>query len=136
MNDPRERGDRHSRRGFLQTAGAIGAGVAFAGPLVGAQSTTTLDLTNTGTDQIPRKPFGRTSERLSVIGLGGYSLGSAPSREEAIAIVHEAVDAGVNFFDNAWEYHEGQERGLDGAGAQGSARQGLPDDEGLHARPR
>ena len=31
-------------------------------------------------------------------------------------IVHEAIDAGVNFFDNAWEYHDGTERGVDGPG--------------------
>ena len=43
-----------------------------------------------------------------MIGLGGYSLGSAPTLKEAIAIVHEAIDAGVNFLDNAWEYHDGK----------------------------
>jgi aryl-alcohol dehydrogenase-like predicted oxidoreductase len=40
--------------------------------------------------------------------MGGYHVGSAPSLKEAIAMVHEAVDAGINFFDNAWEYHEGK----------------------------
>jgi len=48
-----------------------------------------IELTNTGPDQIPRKRFGKTTERLSVIGLGGYNLGDAPSLTEAIAIVHE-----------------------------------------------
>ncbi len=67
-----------------------------------------LELSNTGPDKIPQKPFGRSKEKLSVIGVGGYSLGDAPSLEEAIAIVHEAIDAGVNFFDNAWEYHDGK----------------------------
>jgi aryl-alcohol dehydrogenase-like predicted oxidoreductase len=80
-----------------------------AGSLARSQDRTALPpLTNTGPDQIPRKPFGRTSERLSVIGIGGYNLGDAPSLKEAIAIVHEAIDAGVNFFDNAWEYHDGK----------------------------
>jgi aryl-alcohol dehydrogenase-like predicted oxidoreductase len=41
---------------------------------------------------------------VSIIGIGGYSLGDAPSYAEAERIVHEAVDAGVTFFDNAWEY--------------------------------
>jgi predicted aldo/keto reductase-like oxidoreductase len=120
MNDPRERAGHHSRRGFLQTAGAIGAGVAFAGPLLaGQESASQLELTNTGSDQIPRKPFGRTTERLSVIGIGGYSVGSAPSLQEAIAIVREAVDAGVNFFDNAWEYHDGKSEDWVGQGLEG-----------------
>jgi predicted aldo/keto reductase-like oxidoreductase len=121
-NHPREqaRGNSLGRRAFLQSAGAIGAGVALSGPLAAADtSRPELELTNTGRDQIPRKAFGRTAERLSVIGLGGYSLGSAPSLKEAIAIVHEAVDAGVNFFDNAWEYHKGKSEEWLGKGLAG-----------------
>jgi aryl-alcohol dehydrogenase-like predicted oxidoreductase len=41
------------------------------------------------------------------MGIGGYHLGSASSDEEATRIVSEALDAGINFFDNAWEYHDG-----------------------------
>ena len=96
------------RRGFLQTAGLIGAGLALSGASHAPGRRRQLELTNTGPDRIPRKPFGRTKETVSVIGLGGYSLGAAPSLQEAIAIVHEAIDAGVNFFDNAWEYHDGK----------------------------
>jgi uncharacterized protein len=43
-----------------------------------------------------------------VIGIGGWHLGDAPDEKEAVRIVHEAIDAGVNFFDNAWEYHDGK----------------------------
>jgi aryl-alcohol dehydrogenase-like predicted oxidoreductase len=92
------------RRDFLQ-AGLVGAGAALAAPLLAADP---LELSDGGPDKIPRKPFGKTKERLSVIGLGGYSIGSAPSYKEAEQIVHEAVDAGVNFCDNAWEYHDGR----------------------------
>src|SRR5438874_474752 len=92
------------RRGFIQAAGALGAGVALGA----AGEPPALELTDVGPDRIPRKPFGRTAETVSVIGLGGYSLGDAPSLREAIAIVHEAVDAGVTFMDNAWEYHDGK----------------------------
>ena len=94
------------RRDFLQ-AGLVGAGAALAAPLLAA-STDPLELSDVGPDKIPRKPFGKTKERLSVIGLGGFSIGSAPSYKEAEQIVHEAVDAGVNFCDNAWEYHDGR----------------------------
>jgi aryl-alcohol dehydrogenase-like predicted oxidoreductase len=97
------------RRDFLQTAGLIGAGLALSGAATHAQDAPRpIELTDTGPDKIPRKPFGRTKEKVSVIGLGGYSLGDAPSLKEAIAIVHEAIDAGVNFCDNAWEYHDGK----------------------------
>ncbi|HKT80561.1 MAG TPA: aldo/keto reductase [Vicinamibacterales bacterium] len=57
---------------------------------------------------IATRPFGRTSEQVSIIGLGGYHLGNVRTVTEAIRIVHEAVDAGVTFLDNAWEYHEGE----------------------------
>ena len=58
---------------------------------------------------ILRRPFGRHRDELvSILGIGGYHLGSAKTVTEAIRIVHQAVDAGVNFLDNAWEYHEGE----------------------------
>jgi predicted aldo/keto reductase-like oxidoreductase len=109
MSEHHEELSHPDRRDFLQTAGVIGAGIALSESFLRAQeSPPQLELSNTGPDQIPRKPFGRTKEKVSVIGLGGYSLGDAPSLKEAIAIVHEAIDAGVNFFDNAWEYHDGK----------------------------
>jgi len=43
-----------------------------------------------------------------MIGLGGYHLGKAKTVAEAVRIVHEAIDAGINFLDNAWEYHDGE----------------------------
>jgi predicted aldo/keto reductase-like oxidoreductase len=111
MSDPDESPMRHGlgRRGFLQSAGLLGAGVALSESLLQArQAAPQLELSDTGPDKIPRKPFGRTEEKVSIIGLGGFSLGAAPSLKEAIAIVHEAIDAGVNFFGNAWDYHDGK----------------------------
>src|SRR5438105_2273452 len=65
-----------------------------------------LPMIDTGPDQIPKKALGRTGEHISIIGIGGSSLGDASSIEEAVRIVREAVDAGVTFMDNAWEYNE------------------------------
>ena len=45
---------------------------------------------------------------VSIIGLGGYHLGKPKTIAETVRIVHAAIDAGVNFLDNAWEYHEGE----------------------------
>jgi aryl-alcohol dehydrogenase-like predicted oxidoreductase len=45
---------------------------------------------------------------VSALGLGGYHLAMATSDREGIRIVHAAIDAGVNFMDNAWEYHDGK----------------------------
>lgn len=57
---------------------------------------------------IPRRAFGRHADRISILGLGGYHLGKTPGVSEAVRIVHAAIDAGVTFLDNAWEYHEGE----------------------------
>ncbi|HYZ86731.1 MAG TPA: aldo/keto reductase, partial [Bryobacteraceae bacterium] len=57
--------------------------------------------------EIPMRPLGKTGLKVSALGIGGYHLGSVDSDAEATQIVNEALDAGVNFFDNAWEYHNG-----------------------------
>ena len=56
---------------------------------------------------IQRRRFGRHSDLVSIIGLGGYHLGNPKTIAESTRIVHTALDTGVNFLDNAWEYHEG-----------------------------
>ena len=56
---------------------------------------------------VVHRPFGRTGLDVSVIGIGGYHLGLVKTQAEANRIVHQAIDRGVNFFDNAWDYHDG-----------------------------
>lgn len=57
---------------------------------------------------IPRRRFGRHSDLVSILGLGGYHLGLVRTVAEAVRITHAAIDAGITFLDNAWEYHEGE----------------------------
>ncbi len=57
---------------------------------------------------IPRRVLGRTGLELSVLSVGGHHLADPKSFEDAQAIVDHAVDAGINFFDNCWEYHNGK----------------------------
>jgi len=59
-------------------------------------------------DEIPVRPLGRTGLRVSALAAGGHHLGDLPTMDEAIRLVHEAVDAGIVFFDNAWEYYNGK----------------------------
>ena len=71
---------------------------------------------------IPTRPFGRTGEQVSLLGLGGAHIGN-PSAAEGIRIVHAAIDAGVTFLDNAWEYNRREsERRMGTALAQGDYR--------------
>jgi uncharacterized protein len=85
-----------SRREFLGAAGALIAG--------GSGMTTQANAAG----GIPRRPLGKTGLEVSILGLGGFHLGSAKDADEAKRIVDMAIDAGINFFDNAWEYHDGQ----------------------------
>ena len=57
---------------------------------------------------IPRRPFGRYADQVSILGIGGYHLGDVGTIRDAVKILHAAIDAGVNFLDNAWEYHDGE----------------------------
>jgi predicted aldo/keto reductase-like oxidoreductase len=65
-------------------------------------------MSSSSSGPIPRRAFGRHPDEISIIGVGGYHLGLAKNATEATRIVHHAIDAGVNFFDNAWEYHDGE----------------------------
>ena len=57
---------------------------------------------------IPRRAFGKTGVEVSALGLGGHHVGSVKSIDDAVNLVHEAIDAGIDFFDNCWEYHNGK----------------------------
>src|SRR5271167_2158833 len=70
-------------------------------------------------EPIPQRPFGRTGVKVSVLGLGGHHVGDLQTVEEAIALVHEAVDAGITFYDNCWEYWNGRAEDWLGRGLKG-----------------
>jgi predicted aldo/keto reductase-like oxidoreductase len=57
---------------------------------------------------IPTRRFGRYNEQVSALGLGGYHLGTVSTEKETVRIIHAAIDVGVTFLDNAWEYHDGK----------------------------
>src|SRR5881227_1857132 len=56
---------------------------------------------------IPYRRLGRTGEMVSLIGVGGYHLGRQADERETIRIVRTAVDNGINFLDNCWDYNGG-----------------------------
>src|SRR6185436_14444674 len=67
-----------------------------------------LAQTKAGAGGIPTRVLGRTNQRVSIICLGGWHIGAAASKDEAVRIMHAAIDEGINFFDNAWDYHDGK----------------------------
>ena len=116
-----------NRRQFLKTAMLMGAGLTAGAGAEGAQNPnevpmphlTPLTMTNTDAGQIPQKPFGKTGVNVSILGMGGHHLGDAPSADDAARMVQTAVDAGITFFDNCWEYHNGKSEDWMGRGLAG-----------------
>lgn len=72
---------------------------------------------STGT--ILQRPFGRADARVSVLGFGGHHVGDNPDENTAVNMVARAVDGGITFFDNCWEYHRGKTEVLMGKGLKG-----------------
>ncbi len=87
-----------SRRDFLGLA-AASIFLANAG-----QQTTPPESRN----GIPYRTLGRTGEKVSLIGLGGYHLGKQADPQESIRIIRTGLDEGVNFLDNCWDYNGGE----------------------------
>src|ERR1700730_3134258 len=57
---------------------------------------------------IPYRTLGNTGENVSCIGLGGYHLGQQSDEQESIRIIRTALDEGINFLDNCWDYNDGK----------------------------
>jgi len=74
---------------------------------------------NTSSNGIPLRNFGKSDVKVSALGMGGHHLGSAPDKPSAVRLVSEAVDNGITFFDNCWEYHRGKTEDWLGAGLKG-----------------
>ncbi|HTE88780.1 MAG TPA: aldo/keto reductase [Terriglobales bacterium] len=87
------------RRGFLK-------GLAVAGLMASAGDGSSAESLK---QDIPYRALGRTGERISAIGMGGFHL-AQPGLEEAdsLRLIRTAVDRGINFMDNSWDYNEGQ----------------------------
>ncbi|MFO0970227.1 MAG: aldo/keto reductase [Gemmataceae bacterium] len=87
------------RRQFLKTAAAAGTLLTATNLAEGGETGS-----RTG---CPTRRLGRTKENVSILCLGGWHIGAVKDEKEAIRIMHAAIDEGINFFDNAWDYHDG-----------------------------
>jgi len=144
QQDPRAQVE-FSRRRFIHGAALAGAAVVVPGEAVRA-NVKTASVGSTGEQpnlpnpivpnfqgqygesslpsfQVPKRSMGSTGLQVSIIGMGGYHLGSAAGQQEVNEMVAKAIDHGINFFDNAWEYHKGMSEERVGAALKGKRDQ-------------
>jgi predicted aldo/keto reductase-like oxidoreductase len=89
-----------SRRDFLRGAATAASAAALAEQVIAQTSS------GSGSG-IPTRILGRTGARVSIIGIGGAHARAIKDDTECIKFMHAAVDEGINFFDNAWDYYDG-----------------------------
>jgi uncharacterized protein len=93
-----------NRREFLNTTAAGLAATAMAAT---AEAQPVAPRTNSG--GVPLRPLGKTGEMVSLLCLGGHSSTNRPKLSEAqsLRLIQRAVDEGITFMDNCWDYHNG-----------------------------
>ena len=94
--------DKLNRRSFLQAGAATGFALPLAEQLLAAQQ----DAGN----GLPTRPLGKTGENVSILCLGGWHIGAVAKADgdpAAVKLMHQAIDGGMTFFDNCWDYHKG-----------------------------
>src|SRR6185369_9466323 len=98
--------DRGRRRFLKWGLGGGLAGLAGAG-VAGRDRAAAKGGDELPEGQMPMRALGRTGAQVSLIGLGGYHIGQAPDEQTATRIIRAAIDHGVNFMDNCWDYNDG-----------------------------
>lgn len=73
-------------------------------------------------EQIPYRTLGKTGEKVSILGLGGAHLRGIKNHSEAIGLIKEAIDRGITFMDNSWDYGEGESEERMGEALKGGYR--------------
>lgn len=96
------------RRSFIR-ATASGAGLLMSQNtgIRSEFSTATAEAASRGNGEMIYRALGRTGEKVSAIGLGGHHIGRQADEQESIRIVRSAIDRGITFLDNCWDYNNG-----------------------------
>ena len=119
-----------SRRAFLKGVAMSGAvslisAASAQGQHIGAGvPTPVVPNSPAGTGGVPaftspRRAMGKTGLQVSILGVGGYHLGAVAGQPEVNEMIAKALDHGINFFDNAWEYYKGASEERLGAALKG-----------------
>ena len=134
------------RRQFI----AMGAGAAAAAALGWRQAAIAADVPKNpqpgapkpedvklpAGGKMPMRKLGKTGVEVSLLGLGGFHIGLPKDEKTAVEIIRTAVDHGVNFMDNCWDYNDGKSQVWMGhALRDGYRKRVFPDDEDRRPHP-
>jgi len=107
------------RRQFMKTLAAVSILRSIA---LGQQGGQMASVEKRG--EMPYRTLGKTGVHVSMVGLGGFHIGQKQLEDqEAIRLIHAAVDRGINFMDNSWDYNAGQSEIRMGKALQGGYRE-------------
>lgn len=101
-----------TRRGFLQSTAC---GLCASGLLTPAWAVS-------GAGAVPTRSLGATGVQVSMLGLGGHHAGRGRDDDKSVRLIRKAIDLGVTFMDNAWEYHNGRAEEVMGKALQDGYR--------------
>ena len=93
------------RRTFLKSAAATG--IAAATNSIAQSSAAPAHTTRPEAPGMIYRELGKTGERVSAIGMGGYHLGKSPDADASIKLIRQGIDSGITFMDNSWDYNDG-----------------------------
>jgi predicted aldo/keto reductase-like oxidoreductase len=93
------------RRDFLKTAAVAATGTVTSANAQSAQSS--VAFRRPESPNMIYRELGRTGERVSAIGMGGYHIGKQQDPNESIRLLRNAIDRGITFMDNCWDYNGG-----------------------------
>lgn len=102
-----------TRREFLRTTTCGICAGALATPAWAGSSSSS---------GIPTRPLGGTGVNVSMLGLGGHHIGRHRDQSVGVRLTRQAIDMGVTFLDNAWEYHDGRSEEIMGKALQDGYR--------------
>jgi len=105
----KENNEGLTRRRFLETTVGTTVASAMAGsllPSAHAPSDAHVAIAD-AKNGIPYRTLGNTGERVSSVGVGGFHIGMQRDEQESIRIIRTALDEGINFLDNCWDYNGG-----------------------------
>jgi aryl-alcohol dehydrogenase-like predicted oxidoreductase len=104
----RQGGIMRRREALEAMVAAAVTSVAGGETAAGGESGAPRAAASAGGADMPFRTLGRTGEKVSAIGLGGHHIGRPPEASEGIRIIRTAIDRGITFMDNCWDYHDGE----------------------------